>query len=243
MKYASLSNIGLHREKNQDSYCNITNHFGDVLLMICDGIGGGKAGEVASGEVIKYFINVFKTCDQFESIESMTDFMNKHITKANEEVFKLSCKYKEFKGMGTTLTGILKTGLGTIVFNVGDSRVYGFADKKMFRLTTDHTLVNEMIKKGEITYEESLTHPKRHYLVKAIGIWDFVTPDIHRVAEMDKYLICSDGLSSYVDEKEIISIMNDDNLSAEDKANELVNKSLLSGGYDNVTVIVCDVNG
>ena len=140
--------------------------------------------------------------------------MNINIIKANEEVFKLSCKYKDFKGMGTTLTGLLYTSVGVITFNVGDSRVYGFADNKMFKLTVDHTLVNEMLQKGEITYEESLVHPKRHYLVKAIGVWDSILADIHQVAKMDQYLVCSDGLSSYVDEEDIKKLLLTGSLDA-----------------------------
>lgn len=243
MKYASLSDKGLHREKNQDSFCSVTNLDGDVLLMICDGIGGGKAGEVASGEVVKYFINIFKNTKAFKSLDEAKQFMNINIIKANEEVFKLSCKYKDFKGMGTTLTGLLYTSVGVITFNVGDSRVYGFADNKMFKLTVDHTLVNEMLQKGEITYEESLVHPKRHYLVKAIGVWDSILADIHQVAKMDQYLVCSDGLSSYVDEEDIKKVMNDKQLDVEQKTSELVRLSLVAGGYDNVSVIVFDING
>lgn len=242
MNYASLTDKGLHREKNQDSFCNVTNKVGDVLLMICDGIGGGKAGEVASGEVVKYFINIFKNNDGFNNLDEAKEFMRANIIKANEEVFRLSCRYKDFKGMGTTLTGLLYTKNGVITFNVGDSRVYGFADNKLFKLTVDHTLVNEMIKKGELTLEESLTHPKRHYLVKAVGVWDYVEADIHQVAVMDQYLICSDGLSSYVEENDIKTVMNNKELSTEQKVNELVKLSILAGGYDNVSVIVFDVN-
>lgn len=243
MNYASLSDKGLHREKNQDSYCNVTNNYGDVLLIICDGIGGGKAGEVASGEVVKYFINIFKNTSQFLNLDDAKEFMQKNIVKANEEVYKLSSKYKDFEGMGTTITGLLYTSVGVITFNVGDSRVYGFADNKMFKLTVDHTLVNELLQKGEISYEESLIHPKRHYLVKAVGVWDYVSADIHQVAKMDQYLVCSDGLSSYVDENSIKEVMNNKDLDCVSKVNELVKLSLIAGGYDNVSVIVFDVNG
>ena len=147
LDYSAVSEIGLKREKNQDSYCTIKNKNGDLLLMVCDGIGGGKAGEVASGETVKYFIETFKECDKFNSLQDAKAFMRFHISKANEEVYRLSCRYKEFFGMGTTLTALLITDKGVLSCNVGDSRIYGYADGKSFRLTVDHTLVNEMIQK------------------------------------------------------------------------------------------------
>lgn len=243
MDYASISDIGLYREKNQDSYCAVSNIYGDLLLCVADGIGGGKAGEVASSEVVKYFIDKFKNSEKFESIAQAEEYMRKLICDANLEVFKLSCKYRQYQGMGTTVTGILKSEAGVISFNVGDSRVYGYADGKSFHLTQDHTLVNEMLAKGEITYEESLTHPKRHYLVKAVGVWDVVKPDIHQVAVMDNYLVCSDGLSSYSSDEEIRTIMVKENLSAKEKCDELLQLALYKGGYDNITIVVLNNNG
>ena len=243
LDYFAQSEICLKREKNQDSYCSIKNKNGDLLLMVCDGIGGGKAGEVASGETVKYFIETFKNCERFNSLNDAKLFMKHHISKANEEVYRLSCRYKEFFGMGTTLTALVVTDKGVLSCNVGDSRIYGYADGKSFRLTVDNTLVNEMIQKGEITYEESLTHPKRHYLVRAIGVWDKVDADIHQVAKMDYYLVCSDGLSSYVGDSEITKIMINDHSSAKEKCQSLTRLALLKGGYDNITIIVLDNNG
>ena len=241
MEYFCVTDIGLKREKNQDSYCSLKNDNDDYLFLVCDGIGGGKAGEVASGETIKYFINTFKKTDKFESLDNAKDFIEKCIEESNSQVYKLSHKYKEFQGMGTTLTGLLFTSFGILSINVGDSRVYGFMDNKTFSLTEDHTLVNDMVKNGDITYEESLTHPKRHYLLKAIGVWEEVVPDVHKVQKLTYYMICSDGLHGYVDAKEINRIMNQQT-TCEEKANALLQAALLQGGYDNITVIVVDNN-
>lgn len=238
MEYSCISDIGLLREKNQDSYLYIENNFGDILAIVADGIGGGKAGEVASGELVKYFNNTFKESGPFETIENAIDYMQFHLEKANNCVYELSLTENKYSGMGTTITGMLITSKGSISLNCGDSRVYGFIDKKAFKLTTDHTLINQMIENGEITYEESLNHPKRHYLVKAVGIFDKVGFDVHKVKEMDYYLICSDGLHGYVSEEEIIKIVYDDTKTIEEKVIELKDISLLKGGYDNVTVIL-----
>lgn len=242
MEYFCLSDIGLKREKNQDSYCSLKNSNEDYLFLVCDGIGGGKAGEVASGETIHFFIDYFTNATEFTSLENAITYLEKGIRDCNSKIYKLSNKYKEYHGMGTTLTGLLFTKFGILSINVGDSRVYGFLDNKLFNLTEDHTLVNDMVKNGEITYEESLTHPKRHYLVRAIGVWDKVEPDIHKVQNLDYYLICSDGLHGYVKAKEIKKIMNL-NETVENKCNKLLESALLQGGYDNITIIVLDTHG
>ena len=242
MNHYCLSDIGLKREKNQDSYCTARNQSGDFLALVCDGIGGGKAGDVASGEAVKFFMNSFQKNNGFKSLKDAEDYVYKEIIECNDNIYKLSTKYKEYSGMGTTLTGVLITDKGVLSINIGDSRVYGYADNKEFRLTVDHTLVNEMVEKGEITYEESLTHPKRHYLVKALGVWDEIEPDIHEIQMMDSYLICSDGLYNYIEPNKLKTIMTDIKLSCEDKANALLKEALLTGGFDNITIIVVENN-
>ena len=238
MIYGCISDIGLVREKNQDSYLVVENKYGDFLAIVADGIGGGKAGEVASGETIKYFNEIFKESGPFEAIDDAIEFLNYHIEKVNKTVYELSLTNEDYHGMGTTLTGILINKNGNISLNVGDSRVYGFIDSKMFKLTTDHTLVNQMLEKGQINYEESLNHPKRHYLVKAIGIFDYMRGDVHKVKDMDYYLVCSDGLHGYVSDEEITELINDEDKSVDDKVIELKDTALLKGGYDNITVIL-----
>lgn len=238
MIYGCISDIGLVREKNQDSYLVVENKYGDFLAIVADGIGGGKAGEVASGETVKYFNEIFKESGPFEAIDDAIEFINYHIEKVNKTVYELSLTNEDYHGMGTTLTGILITKNGNISLNVGDSRVYGFIDSKMFKLTTDHTLVNQMLEKGQINYEESLNHPKRHYLVKAIGIFDYMRGDVHKVKDMDYYLVCSDGLHGYVSDEEITELINDEDKSVDDKVIELKDTALLKGGYDNITVIL-----
>lgn len=238
MIYSCISDIGLLREKNQDSYLAVENSYGDFLAIVADGIGGGKAGEVASGASIKYFNEIFKDSGPFENIEEAINFLNYHIEKVNRHVFDLSLSNSDYYGMGTTITGILITKDGSISLNVGDSRVYGFIDNKIIKLTSDHTLVNQMLEKGKITYEESLNHPKRHYLVKAIGIFENMTGDVHKVKDMDYYLVCSDGLHGYVSDDEIKEIVLNNSKTVEEKTIELKDIALLKGGYDNITVVL-----
>ena len=241
MECYGLTDIGLVRDKNQDAYAILQSAYGDTLVLVCDGIGGARAGEVASGEVISYFQETFPKAPEFQDIIMAREYIAHHVNQANRRVFKLSTQYEDYRGMGTTLTGLLFTKYGVLSINIGDSRVYGFIDEKSFRLTIDHTLVNEMLLNGQITYEESLNHPKRHYLVRAVGIWDTVEADIHKVRDMDYYLVCSDGLHGYVSAEDITSIVFTEGLSVEKKAKKLLEEALLNGGYDNITLVLLEV--
>lgn len=238
MDYFCITDTGLVREKNQDSYIAISNGYGDFLVLVADGIGGGKAGEVASGETIKYFNDNFKGSGPFESIEDAINYMSYHVNCANKRIYELSSRYEEYAGMGTTLTGVLLCSKGAVSINCGDSRVYGFVDDLCIHLTFDHTLVNQMLEKGQITYEESLNHPKKHYLVKAIGIFPICNADVHKVKDMDYYLVCSDGLHAYVSDEEITKIVIDKNKSVQQKTEDLKDLALLKGGFDNITIVL-----
>ena len=240
MQYSSISDIGLLREKNQDSLLTITNQYGDFLAIVADGIGGGLAGEVASSEIVNYFEKNFKESGKFTDLQCVIDYLKLHISLANKTVYTLAKKNPEYKGMGSTLTGILICEFGVVSFNCGDSRVYGLLDNKIFHLTVDHTLVNQMLENNEITLEEAVNHPKKHYLVKAIGIIKDIEADIHKVKDLQYYLICSDGLHNLVNEEEIVSIVYDSSLTLDEKVEELKNKALLAGGYDNITIILVE---
>lgn len=213
------------------------NGYGDYLFLVADGIGGGKAGEVASEETVKYFDYVFKESGPFSSVHDIIDYLELHLSRCNKHVFDMSCAYEQYSGMGTTVSGVLVTKEYAVTLNCGDSRVYGFIDNKLFRLTDDDTLVNQMLKSGKISYEEAINHPKRHYLVKAIGIFDRINCDVHQVKKMDYFMVSTDGLHSYVDEKDIEDIVLSDN-TLEDKVNILKEKALSKGGYDNITLII-----
>lgn len=236
--YYCLSDVGLHRLTNQDSYMSATNDNGDFLTLVCDGIGGGKAGDVASSKTAEYIKERF-TNTSFTSLCDAKSKMSNLIEDCNKYIYSLSITNENYLGMGTTLTGVLITSFGCLTLNVGDSRTYGVLDKKLFRLTNDHTYVNEKLEKGEISYKESLTHPKRHYLTRAIGVFDYVNSDIHKIKDMDMFMLCSDGLCGYVSDNEIINIL--DNLeydTLKKKADALLKLALKKGGYDNVTIVI-----
>ncbi|MDO5439620.1 MAG: Stp1/IreP family PP2C-type Ser/Thr phosphatase [Erysipelotrichaceae bacterium] len=238
MKIAAITNIGYVRTKNQDAYSVIKNKAEDVLIIVCDGIGGNKAGEVASVETIKHFERAFQE-QNFQRKEQVPAFLLNEITEVNNYILDLSLSHKEYEGMGTTITGILFSHYGDFIFNVGDSRTYGFLNNEMKQLTEDDSLVAEMVRMGEITYEESLTHPKRHYLTKAIGVWDALNGEVKEIGKMDYYLCCSDGLHGYVSADNIRKTILSD-LPLQEKTDALCRLALSSGGYDNITIVLIE---
>ena len=145
--------------------------------------------------------------------------------------------------MGTTLVGILKCETTTYIFNVGDSRTYGLYADDFLALTEDHSYIADMLKRGELSEEEAAVHPNRNMLTNALGIWDTVRIDINKIKNDYKaLLICSDGLHGYVSEAIIRDIL-ESKRSVEDKVRMLIDKALLAGGYDNVSVIIVEQAG
>lgn len=242
MKYCSLTDKGLVRERNEDSYAIVENDNSDILYVVCDGIGGNNAGDIASSEVIKTISKLFKTSKAFKSSKDVKKFLTNAINEANNVIIDLGSKFFEFYGMGTTITGILVTGKNAYSFNVGDSRVYGIKNDKIKQLTTDDTLVNLLVEEGKITREQAKTHPKRSHLIKAIGVGQYIDVPINKLDYYDYFIICSDGLYSMVNDDEMLKIILTKKLSLEKKTEKLVHEALFNGGFDNITVITVECN-
>ena len=243
MKYCSLTDKGLIRERNEDNFSVIENNNSDILFFVCDGIGGNNAGDVASKEVVCLINDLFKKASKFQSTKEIIKFINYFVNEANEHLLSLSKTNSKYYGLGTTITGILISGKHAYSFNVGDSRVYGIKKKKIKQLTKDDSLVNLLIEEGKITKEEAKTHPKRSHLIKAVGINQYLDVPVSKLDFYDYFLICSDGLYSMMNEEDILKIITSKNASIENKTKNLVHEALLNGGYDNITLIVVDSNG
>ncbi len=243
MKAFGASDIGLKRKENQDSYVIAESEAGNLLAVVCDGIGGGLAGDVASHMAVAHMKERFLQKNTFVDDLDVKHWLKTTIQEANDLIFMQSTKSMTQKGMGTTCVGVLYTKHQTYIFNVGDSRIYGIYDQYFICLTEDHSFVQDLLKAGEITEEEAKTHPNRNMLTNALGIWDNVKIDINKIKDGYTYLlICSDGLHGYVKEEEIIRILH----KKEDIRNlvyELINASKNAGGYDNVSVILLHEDG
>ena len=232
------SNKGLVREINQDSmYLPRKNC--PPLFVVADGMGGHKAGEIASKltvDIIRQKIS--HNSSNISNLADVSKTIKDAVELANKEVFKYSLDNSDCKGMGTTVTLGYVYKNNFVVGHVGDSRAYYLRNNKLIRITDDHSLVNELIKTGEITKTQALTHPQRNIILRAVGTSSEIDIDIDSVEIKinDIFIICSDGLTNMVDESTIQDIfeINEDI----EKACELAIKAAIdNGGKDNITVI------
>ena len=238
MRCYGVIDKGLVRKTNQDNYIIAGNEVGDVFAVVCDGIGGGNGGDVASKMAIDYFSEVFSNHRGFKDLEDATTWIRYHVAQANERIYIRASQVKDYKGMGTTLVACLVSKVGTLVVNVGDSRCYGVINDTLTQITRDHNLVNDLLDRGEITPEEAKTHPKRHVLTNALGVWSTCRIDIYQVSQPLKgYLLCSDGLYGYVSHTEIEKVITGSSMTSGYKARKLLNLALKAGGYDIIWLI------
>jgi serine/threonine protein phosphatase PrpC len=232
-EFAAASDVGRVRKANEDSY-----YVRSPLFVVADGMGGANAGEVAS----KIAVDSFK--DPLDDAVAPEPRMAGVVRTANHEIHKKSNSSDEFKGMGTTITALLLGDDELTIAHVGDSRAYRLRDGELERLTRDHSLVGEMVRRGAITEAEAEVHPQRSILTRALGPEDEVEIDTlsHGVKGGDIYLICSDGLTGMVDEATIAQEMGSGK-PLQEVAETLIRKANENGGVDNITVVAFKVDG
>jgi protein phosphatase len=230
LRFGGTSDVGKQRQENQDSM-----YAGPWLVAVADGVGGAAGGEVAS----RLTINAMMPLDT-DQIADAENALKSAANDADASIRQTVAEHSGLAGMGTTLTAMLATGDRVALAHIGDSRAYRLRGNALEQLTHDHTLVQSLIDDGQITEEEAQTHPRRSWIMRALDgrgnpDVDFVLLDVEAG---DRYLVCSDGLSSYVDEIEIArALRGDDPQSAADR---LVQLALAAGGHDNITCIVAD---
>lgn len=239
MKAFTLTHIGKVRSENQDCVWYISpSGLGYGILALCDGMGGAKAGSVASEIALNAFtrglsdnIASMKRNDILE--QSIIDSVN----ASNEKVYNYSLTDLKYDGMGTTLVAAVFKGKKCYVVNIGDSRAYLISKKSIVQITRDHSFVEEMVVKGILTKEQARKHPKRNVITRALGVDKTVQCDIFtpKVGKDDVLLLCSDGLSNTLTDEEILEIVQKkDSLS--DIGEGLLDLTLSRGAPDNVTV-------
>ena len=245
MRYYGITDRGLVRKNNQDSYVIATSRSGDIFAIVADGIGGNLGGDIASRMAVSHFSKVFSETNGFSSENEIKEWIRVEVDTANTAIFDYGAKRPGLKGMGTTLCGAMITKHGIITVNIGDSRAYSWsADGRLRQLTVDHTLVNDMLMHGQLTPDEAKNFPRRNVLTNALGVWENVRSDIDVHHErMTGMLLCSDGLHGYVDEDKIRSIVIGSEADATLRARKLLKAALDAGGYDNVTVVLIDFLG
>ncbi len=205
------------------------------LSMAADGMGGYKAGEFASKSAIDTIINEVMLSPEKKPIKLLSDA----IQSANKKIRQKSTSDENYKGMGTTLVLSYFDGNSLCVANIGDSRLYIIGDH-IKQITTDHSLVEEMIRLGGLERSKARLHPDKNIITRAVGVVDKVDIDFFEVEDInngDIVLMCSDGLTNMVEDSEIERIVKS-NLSLEDKAHRLVATANSNGGRDNIAVIL-----
>ena len=242
MKAFALTNMGIRRNTNQDYAYVSEQNVGNLpnILIVADGMGGHKAGEVASEQAVSAVLESIK---QNESTDKIT-IIEEAISAANAKVLDMATSDEKFKGMGTTLVvATLEKGI-LYVANVGDSRLYLINDNEIRQITRDHSLVQEMVSLGELDKESARTHSRKNVITRAIGVDSKIIADFFEVdvANNTKILLCSDGLSNMVDDSQINKIIEEcESKTLEDTVHKLIDAANENGGLDNIAVVLARV--
>ncbi len=234
------SNVGCVRELNEDSFC--VHVFDEAMergfFLVADGMGGHNAGEVASQSAATYIADKLQEVICDVSPEEIPQILSDVIDEANAYVYKRSQESSEHSGMGTTIVAAVVCDKKIYVANVGDSRAYCFHKDNVLQITTDHSVVAELVMSGTITKQEARCHPQKNIITRAVGTDAEVETDIfeHKCSKGDTVILCSDGLCSMIDDDKISEIVKDGK-NSEDTVCKLIDAAKTSGGLDNITVI------
>ena len=243
MQHWGLTDPGCVRPQNQDAYHIETLDRNSVLAVVCDGMGGAKSGNVASTLAIDVFVQeVKRSWNASMDWEAADQMLRSAVKLSNFTVYDQAMQFEEFTGMGTTLVAALIRGREVSVVNVGDSRAYGCGRDGIKQLTTDHSLVQMMVDRGELTPEMARTYPGKNYITRAIGTEPVVDCDLfhHKVDRGDYMLLCSDGLSNMMDAQEILfEVVHGFNKQL--CCQRLTDIAKNRGGPDNITSILISI--
>lgn len=236
MEYFYLTDPGKVRDHNEDSVIIVENRSKEILLAVADGMGGHLAGEVASSIAISHIGKRFKELSSIGNKEDAIHWLQETVSEANVLIYKYTVEHPESKGMGTTLVTAIITPDMLLFGNIGDSSGFVMRKNKIHKITTDHTLVNLLVKSGELTEEEAKEHPRKNVLMKALGATTTVDMDIFDVeTDVDGVMLCSDGVTNMLDFEQIERVLNEE-LTAEEKVTKIVHKCNNRGGNDNISV-------
>ena len=231
-----LTDTGIVRDHNEDSVIILSNDEGSVLMAVADGMGGHRAGEVASSIAISSLSKRFNETFFKMNKASAVEWIKESVNEINGLIFKHTEENPDSKGMGTTLVLSIVTDDYILFGNIGDSSGFVMKDGKIHKVTKDHTLVNLLLDAGELTAEEARNHPKKNILMNALGINDPIEIDIFDCnLDVDEILLCSDGLTTMITSEQIEKVLDGDG-TLEDKVIKLIKKANNRGGNDNISV-------
>lgn len=243
MEFYANTDIGKMRVKNQDQAVVIHNYKDQILALVCDGMGGHKAGEIASYVVKEHVLSCFRCNPPFISREEVLEWMQDTVYEAHQIVKRMADMDEDTKGMGTTIAMAVIDENQAYLCHVGDSRIYINNQEEIKQVTKDHTFVNELVDRGAISLEEAKHHSQKNVLTQAIGVDMEIKPTISTI-DISHYdlMICSDGLYSAIDDSVIHEILNQ-KISVQAKVNELIDRANQNGGHDNIAVVIVEHRG
>lgn len=243
MQFWGVTDPGCIRTQNQDAYVTESLDRNTALCVVCDGMGGAKSGNVASTLAVDVFVQeVKRTWVPGMDPEKADQMLRNAVKLANFTVYDQAQQFEEFCGMGTTLVAALVTGKFATIVNVGDSRAYSITSNNVSQLTTDHSLVQMMIARGELTPEQARSYPGKNLITRAIGTESVLECDVfHRRMENGEcLLLCTDGLSNLVDEQEILfEVVH--GINKQSSGQRLLDIAKNRGAPDNVTCVLIQV--
>lgn len=238
MRTAFQSNIGRQRSQNQDRVAKFISEQGPQLAVVADGIGGNQRGDLAAEMAIKSLGRDFMNDAPSDEKQAMS-WLAAQVQSINNQVLKKSKEKSSYRGMGTTLVAAVFYDTSVVVANIGDSRGYIMHGEMLTQVTVDHSLVNELVKNGDLTEQEAARSPQKHIITRAIGISKSAEADINRFPfnKGDQLLLCTDGLTNQVDKERISRVLSSDKKLAK-KCNQLIKMANKAGGPDNITVLI-----
>lgn len=240
MQIAFKSDVGKKRSTNEDYVNWFTNNGKQPLMLLCDGMGGHQAGDVASEMAVSHIGEAWKAT-AFDNPESVSVWLLNAVQKVNSLIFQKSLDFVDLDGMGTTLIAAAFIRGQLVIAHVGDSRAYLYRDFQLKQLTEDHSLVRELVKSGELTEEEARNHPQKNYITRAVGVKEKVQVDLTSLPILagDLLVLCTDGLSSVIGDEELKNVLKSW-MTIEEKAIKFVDAANEAGGPDNISVLIAE---
>ncbi len=242
MRLCAKTDIGSQREENQDSYRAGRRADDTVWGVVCDGMGGAAGGRMASNLAAAVFEHMLEAgLGRLGPADKTKPLLAGAVEQANRVVYEKAGETPELTGMGTTAVCVTVRGGVAEYAHVGDSRMYLFRNNRLYQLTKDHSMVQELVEQGRLTEEEAQHHPRKNLITRALGVEPAVQADFgeKEVSPHDILLLCSDGLSNCVSPQQIELILTKTPFF--DTADALVRQALAGGGYDNITVLLIQV--
>lgn len=238
MEFAKQTHVGKIRQSNQDQIGSFENQSSQRLFILCDGMGGHNAGDVAS-EMALYQVGVNFEKTEKMSLDETKAWLEVNIKAASDRVLEKSQEFEDLEGMGTTLVAAIEVDNNWLFANVGDSRGYLLEENRLKQITKDQSYVQELIDQNLITDEEARHHPQRNIVTQSVGVDKDITIEfVEKKADAEQVLLlCSDGLSDMLTDREIESTMNQ-TYDLDHLAKNLIEQANEAGGHDNVSVVL-----